>query len=82
MARNYRTAPLEARTRAMLEYCVELTLRPWECSAADVQRLRDYGYDDGDILDIVQIVGFFNYINRVADGLGCDPEPFMTAWVR
>ncbi len=27
-----------------------------------------------------QIVGFFNYINRVADGLGCDPEPFMTAW--
>lgn len=80
MERDYRTAPLDARTRAMLDYCVKLTLRPWDCTEADIHALRRLGYDDGDILDIVQIVGYFNYINRVADGLGCEPEPFMRPW--
>jgi hypothetical protein len=26
----------------------------------------------------VQVAAYFNYINRVADGLGVDPEPEMT----
>jgi len=25
----------------------------------------------------VQVVSFFNYINRVADGLGVDPETWL-----
>ena len=64
----------------MLDYCVKLTLRPWEMQQEDVERLRTAGFDDGDILDIVQIASYFNYINRVADALGVDPEDFMTPW--
>ncbi len=32
---------------------------------------------DKDISQIVQIIAYFNYINRVADGLGLEPEEFI-----
>lgn len=41
----------------------------------DVESLRGAGFTDRDILDIVEVISYFNYINRVADGLGIDPEP-------
>jgi len=44
---------------------------------ADVETLRNHGLEDGDILDAVQVVGFFNYINRIADALHVDLEDFM-----
>ena len=44
---------------------------------ADVVALRNAGYPDRAILDAVEIVGYFNYINRVADGLHVDLEPDM-----
>ena len=43
----------------------------------DIQTLRDLNLTDKDISQIVQIVGYFNYINRVADGLGLEPEDFI-----
>ena len=43
----------------------------------DVAGLRATGYADRAILDAVEIVGYFNYINRVADGLHVDLEPGM-----
>lgn len=43
----------------------------------DVQRLRDVGYNDQQISLGVQVISYFNYINRVADGLGIEPEPWM-----
>lgn len=45
--------------------------------ASDVERLRSRGFDDRAIHDLVQVVSYFNYINRVADGLGTDPEDFF-----
>jgi alkylhydroperoxidase family enzyme len=44
---------------------------------ADVRTLRRRGLSDRDILDAVQVIAYFNYINRVADALGIDPEPEM-----
>lgn len=44
---------------------------------AAVDRLRDVGYTDADVLDAVQIIGFFNYYNRLVDALGVEPEDFM-----
>ena len=41
----------------------------------DVEALRAQGLADADILDAVEVISYFNYINRVADGLGIDPEP-------
>lgn len=43
----------------------------------DVRELRDHGLGDGAIHDVVQVVALFNYYNRLAEGLGIDPEPEM-----
>ena len=40
-------------------------------------QLRQHGFDDRSIHDTVQIIGYFNYINRVADALGVEPEFFI-----
>ncbi len=42
---------------------------------ADVQDLRKAGWNDRAVHDATQVVAYFNYINRVAEGLGVDPEP-------
>lgn len=72
---DWRTAPLEPADRALCAYAEKLTLRPAEVGAADLEPLRAQGFDDRAIHDLVQVIGYFNYINRVADGLGTDPEP-------
>ena len=43
---------------------------------ADVQRLREAGFEDVDILDINQITGYFAFVNRLADGLGVELEGY------
>ena len=48
---------------------------------ADVQSLRKAGLDDIAIHDATQIIGYFNYINRVADALGVESEEFIRPWV-
>ena len=45
--------------------------------APDVETLRSAGFDDVAINDAVQVIAYFNYINRVADCLGVDLEPGM-----
>ena len=34
-----------------------------------------HGLDDAAIHDVIQVVAYFNYINRIAEGVGTDPEP-------
>ena len=41
----------------------------------DVEALRHLGLDDGTIHDVVQVTALFNYYDRLADGLGIEPEP-------
>ena len=47
---------------------------------ADLELLRDEGLDDVAIHDATQVISYFNYINRIADALGVEPEPFVKAW--
>lgn len=68
--RDYREADLSAADRAMLDYTAKLTRHPAEMARADVEALRAQGFDDQAILQINLIASWFNYINRVADGLG------------
>lgn len=68
--RDYRTADLEPPDRAMLDYVAKLTLKPAQVQREDVENLRAHGFDDVAILQINLIASWFNYINRVADGLG------------
>ena len=62
------------RELALLEYAEKLTLTPGQMKQSDVQTLRDVGYDDGEILEANQIVGYFNYVNRLINGLGVTTE--------
>ena len=57
---------------AMLEYAEKLTLTPSSMTEVDVQKLRDAGWSDRDILDIVHVCAYFNFRVRVVDGLGLE----------
>lgn len=59
----------------MLDFAVKLAREPRSMKRDDVEALRAAGFDDTAIHDIVQITGYFSYYNRLADGLGIDPEP-------
>jgi uncharacterized peroxidase-related enzyme len=65
---------LTPRDRAMLCFAVKLTRTPAAMTEADVAALRAHGLSDEAIHDVVQITALFNYYNRLADGLGIDPE--------
>jgi len=72
--RDYRSAPIDARDRAMLDYVTLLTRDATQVTRADHERLRAAGFDDRGILQITLIASWFNYINRVADALGVGRE--------
>jgi len=74
---DYRLAKLSARQKALCRFAVRVTRAPAAIRRRDVETLRKYGLSDRDILDAVQVISYFNYINRVADALGIDPEPEM-----
>ena len=58
----------------MLDYAAKLTKEPWNMVKADVKSLRESGFSDVAILDIVQVAGYYAYVNRLADGLGVKLE--------
>ena len=60
----------------MLDYVVKLSLTPHAVRVADVESLRRAGFDDTGILDICQVVSYYCYVNRLADGLGVEMEEF------
>jgi uncharacterized peroxidase-related enzyme len=62
------------RELALLEYAEKLTLTPGQMKQSDVQILRSAGCNDGEILEANQIVGYFNYVNRLINGLGVTTE--------
>ena len=60
----------------MLDYAVKLTKTPWEMAQEDVDKLREEDFSDAAILDINQITGYYNFVNRLADGLGVELESY------
>ena len=61
----------------MLSFAVKLTVTPGAMNDADVDSLRTAGFSDRDILDIVEVVGYYAYVNRIADGLGLETETWI-----
>jgi uncharacterized peroxidase-related enzyme len=74
---DFRTAGLPPREVALLEFAVKLTRKPWAMNRPDLANLRIHGFPDDQLVDLVHCIGYFNFINRVLDGLGVDPEPSM-----
>ena len=74
---DWRNATLDAPDRALCAYAEKLTRTPGAMTEADLQPLRAAGLDDGAIHHAVQVIGYFNYINRVADAVHVALEPEM-----
>ena len=54
---------------------MKLTTRAAEIDERDIEALRAEGLDDTEISDAIQVIGYFNYVTRVADGVGIEDEP-------
>ena len=74
---DWTTAALSLKRVAMLTFAVKLTTTPGAMNDADADALRSVGFSDRDVLDIVEVVGYYAYANRIADGLGIETEPWI-----
>ena len=77
IAEDWTTSSISPVQMAMCEFANKLTENPNKVNEKDIELLRSYDLSDKDISQIVQIIAYFNYINRVADGLGLEPEEFI-----
>ncbi len=58
----------------MLDYAVKVTHSPGTVCRDDVEALKSVGLTDGEILDVCQVTAYYNYVNRMASGLGVELE--------
>jgi uncharacterized peroxidase-related enzyme len=80
VARDYREANLPARDRVLLDCAVALTCEPAERKLEDIERLREYGFDDAAIVKATEIAAYYNLSNRIACALGVPLEPGLEPW--
>jgi len=69
---DYRQAELDPQTRGLLDFSAKLTCEPWSVQESDVQKLRELGLEDDQILSVVLITCLYNFATRVAQGLGVE----------
>jgi uncharacterized peroxidase-related enzyme len=72
---DWTTAALPPEDRALADYAADLTRRPNGDGAARVAVLREAGFSDEAILRATEVTAYFNFINRMASGLGVELEP-------
>jgi uncharacterized peroxidase-related enzyme len=63
---------LEPRLSNIVRHADKLTSAPSAMTEVDLGELRAVGLSDRDILDLTLIVGYFNFVNRIAMGLGVE----------
>ena len=71
---NYRVADLDERQRAMLDFTAQITQASYTVEEEHRQALREVGFNDRDIWDIINVAAFFNMTNRVASGTAMHPN--------
>ncbi len=79
---NWRVADLPPRHRAMLAFAEKVTKSSAEVAEFDREALRDAGFSDRDIWDIVNVAAFFNMTNRVASATDMRPNDAYHAQAR
>jgi uncharacterized peroxidase-related enzyme len=77
---NWRSAPLSAADKALCAFAEKVTLRNEASTPNDLDALRAHGLSDRAIHDATQVIAYFNYITRIADSLGVEPEDFIQPW--
>jgi uncharacterized peroxidase-related enzyme len=71
---DYTKANLTPKMLAMLQYAEQLTKRPASVEKENVEVLKRLGCSDREVLDLCQITAYFNFVNRLAEGLGIELE--------
>lgn len=79
MAVDWRSADLGPADIALCEYTEKLTRTPGSVGPEDIARLREAGFEDRGISSATQVIAYFNYINRIAEGLGVPMEDWLNA---
>ena len=77
IAIDWRTAGLDPADRVLCEYTEKLTRVPATVGTDDIAKLRAAGFDDQGISSATQVIAYFNYINRIAEGLGVAREDWL-----
>ena len=72
---DYTQADLDPQTRGMVDYAMKLTRDSSSAQESDIQHLRDLGLTDEQILSTVLMTCLYNFMNRLANGLGVELEP-------
>ena len=75
---EFQSPLIDSADQALLNYAIKLTRTPSAISVDDVESLRSQGFDDLGIHDLCQVVAYFSYVNRIAEGLGVELEAEMT----
>jgi uncharacterized peroxidase-related enzyme len=70
-------APLEPQDKAMIDFALKLTREPSSVKREDIDALKQRGFADDQVVDIVLITCTFNFMDRLADGLGVELDPHM-----
>ncbi len=69
---DYTQAGLSPADQRMLDFAVQLTQKPSSITRDAIEGLREAGFNDQKILSIVLLTCLFNFMTRLADGLGVD----------
>jgi 4-carboxymuconolactone decarboxylase len=75
IAADHRSAGLEEREVAMLDWALMVTASSNDCGEGDLERLRSLGWTDEDLMDMTETAAMFNLTNRLANALGWQPNP-------
>ncbi|NOY56226.1 MAG: peroxidase [Actinobacteria bacterium] len=74
---GFETAGLDERRLAMLRFATKVTVAPSTVTAEDVASLRAVAFSDLDVLHITEVAAYYAYVNRIADALGVELEPWI-----
>jgi uncharacterized peroxidase-related enzyme len=75
VAKDPTKAKLNEREAALVHFAIGLTKEPAKGRKEAVSALKARGFHDEHILQVVEIVSYFNFVNRLSLGLGADLEP-------
>jgi uncharacterized peroxidase-related enzyme len=70
--KNYFIDEITTREKELIKYAVKLTKSPSEINQTDIEELKKHNLDDSDILNLNMIISYFNFVNRIALGLGVE----------
>lgn len=72
--RGQQPEDLPQRTKSLIDYALKLTVEPGKVVRADLEALRRIGITDSEILDLVLLIAYMNYVTRIAQGLGVEHD--------